>query len=449
MATEPIQPVLPESERRWLHALLVLGTFVLGIFLLGQVATLLIFFSDILFILGMAFLFAFILSPVVSLILRAFPTLPRGLVTVLVYLILFVALTAVIVTVAGSLTTSVLDFVEQLPTLQQRLPEVLDPWQRQLASVGINVDLVNLARDALAGIGSITGDLVRPLADLALATLGAVGQVLLIVFLSLFIVTDQDRIAAFFNRLVPPRYAEEARLFETSVASSFGGFLRGQAIQGIIYAGFAVATHLLLGLDFMPVSAALVGLFQALPFFGAFVSWAPPVVVAALTSPGDVIPALIIMGIGWFIVMNIVQPRVMASAVGIHPVVVLMAVLIGFKLYGVVGAIFAVPVAAVISAFFFHYLNRTAGAPRDVASRAAKRVERRSGRPIRVPTAPALPPVAPGADANAVIESDEEERAPAVQRRSLLPRRPLLRPARPAGSAPPEGTLPGTADTQP
>ena len=65
------------------------------------------------------------------------------------------------------------------------------------------------------------------------------------------------------------------------------------------------------------------------------------------------------MAVGWFIVMNIVQPRVMASSVGIHPVVVLVSVLIGLKLYGVVGAIFAIPVAAVISAFFFHYLNRS------------------------------------------------------------------------------------------
>ena len=358
-----------------------------------------------------------------------------------------------IVVFAESLTSSVLDFAEQLPTLQERLPELLDPWQRQLAAVGISVDLVALATDALAGIGSITGDLVRPLTDLALATLGAVGQLMLVVFLSLFIVTDLERITAFFNRLVPPRYAEEARLFETSVVSSFGGFLRGQAIQGVIYAGFAVFTHLLLGLEFLPVSAVLVGLLQALPFFGAFVSWAPPVIVAALTSPSDVIPALIIMGIGWFIVMNIVQPRVMASAVGIHPVVVLLAVLIGIKLYGVVGAVFAVPVAAVISSFFFHFLNRTSGGSRDVTSRAAKVVERRSGRPTRVPSAPPVPPV----DANAAAELPGEEPTPTVRRRSILPRGPLLRPANAEGTAggtstsstssTPEGPLPGTADS--
>ncbi|MCY7418373.1 MAG: AI-2E family transporter, partial [Chloroflexi bacterium] len=112
---------------------------------------------------------------------------------------------------------------------------------------------------------------------------------------------------------------------------------------------------------------------------------------------GAVLPILVVMVAGWFVVMNIIQPRVMANSVGIHPVVVLVSVLIGLKLQGVAGAIFAVPVAAVISAFFFYYLERSPdGGPRDVASRAARRVEAREGRTVRVPTAPSVVPGSPG-----------------------------------------------------
>jgi len=355
-----------------------------------MVAEVLIFFSDILFILVMAWLLAFVLSPIVSMILRAFPTLPRGLVTILVYLVLFIGLSVVVVLTAQSLVSSIAGFIAELPNLNARLPEILAPWEERLQGLGLNIDLVASFQTVLNGLAGFGGDLVSPLTDLALASLGAVGNLLIIVFLSLFILADKDSMVAFMNRLIPPRWSDEARLFETSVASSFGGFMRGQAIQGLIYAGFAVFTHLVFGLDFMPASAALVGLLQALPFFGPFASWAPPVVVAALTNPGALLPAVVIMAIGWFIVMNIVQPRVMASAVGIHPVVVLASVLIGLKLYGVTGAIFAVPVAAVISAFFFHYLNRSSGGPRDVTSRAARRVEQREGRKVRVPAAPAI-----------------------------------------------------------
>ncbi len=429
--------LLPESEHRWLHALLVLGTLLVGFYLLGQVAGVVLFFSDVLFILAMSWLLAFVLSPVVSLLLRAFPALPRGLATILVYAVLFLALTAIVVVVAGSLATSIAGFVTELPSLSARLPEMLAPWEDRLAAFGLRVELVALARSTLAGLGSLGTDLVRPLTDLALASLGAIGNLMLIVFLSLFILIDKDRMVAFVNRLVPPRWADEARLFETSVASSFGGFMRGQAIQGVIYAAFAVFAHLAFGLDYTAASAGLVGLLQTLPFFGPFASWAPPVVVAALTRPDALIPAFIVMAIGWFVVMNIVQPRVMASSVGIHPVVVLASVLIGLKLYGVMGAIFAVPVAAVISAFFFHYLNRNSGAPRDVTSRAVRRVEQREGRRIRVPGAPSIPGIAP------VAGADRSASRPGVERRSLLPQRPMARPrsddSRETGPVPAEG----------
>ncbi len=107
------------------------------------------------------------------------------------------------------------------------------------------------------------------------------------------------------------------------------------------------------------------------------------------------LPALIAMGVGWFVVMNILQPRLMEQAVGIHPIVVLGSVLIGSKVAGITGAIFGIPIAAVISAFFFHYFGRAGDKPA-VATRAARRLAEREGRAVRVPRSPGPPPdVAP------------------------------------------------------
>ena len=122
------------------------------------------------------------------------------------------------------------------------------------------------------------------------------------------------------------------------MAASFGGFLRGQAIQGLVYGAFAAVGSIVLGIPYAPATTALVAILQMIPFFGPFFSWAPPVVVAVLTGPNSPMLAIfIVMAVGWFITMNIVQPRVMAHTVGIHPVVVLVSVLIGLKLQGVFG----------------------------------------------------------------------------------------------------------------
>jgi predicted PurR-regulated permease PerM len=393
---------LLETEGRWLRALLVLSTLTVGLILAGLVGNLASYYSDILLILLMAWVFAFVLSPIVSLINRLAPLLPRTIIVVFVYALLFVGLSAMVLLLAAQLYQSMVGFIDDLPTLEDRLPEVLAPLQGQLDALGFQVDLTQAAREALQNLSQISSDFLGPVRDIALASLSAIGNLLFIVFLSLFIVIDKDRILSFINRITPPRFADEVRLFQTSVAASFGGFIRGQAIQGIIYGAIAAAGSLALGIPYAPLTTALVAVFQMIPFFGPFFSWAPPIIAAVLTMPeqtGTLIAITVIQAIGWFIVMNIVQPRVMASTVGIHPVVVLVSVLTGLKLQGVVGAIFAIPVAAVISAFFFHYLNRTGG-PRDVATRAAKRVEERVGRPVRVPQPPPVAP-APGADAPA------------------------------------------------
>ena len=93
------------------------------------------------------------------------------------------------------------------------------------------------------------------------------------------------------------------------------------------------------------------------------------------------------MAVGWFATMNILQPRLMAGAVGIHPIVVLGSVIVGAKIAGIPGAIFGIPIAAVLSAFFFHWFERSREGS-TVADRATRRLQRREGHPVRRPQEP-------------------------------------------------------------
>jgi hypothetical protein len=111
------------------------------------------------------------------------------------------------------------------------------------------------------------------------------------------------------------------------------------------------------------------------------------VLVAILSKPDVIVPVTIVIGIGWLVVMNALQPRIMATSLRIHPIVVLGSVLVGLKVAGIPGAIFGIPIAAVVSALFLHFLsrNRQTG---PVAARAAARVGRREGRAVRQPREP-------------------------------------------------------------
>jgi predicted PurR-regulated permease PerM len=382
--------IRPSSrERRLIEAILVLATIVLFFFAIGLTADAIFYFGDVLLTFFLAWLLAFIVSPIVTRIVAAIPRLPRALATVLVYTLIVAILIILMLVAAQTLANSISQFVSQIPEVRGNIDQIVAPLQGWLDSIGLSqVDIAAQARVVLDNLDDIAGSLVAPLQSIAVASLGAVGTGLIVFFLSIYMVLDRDLIIAFLYRLVPPTWADEARLLQTAVARSFGGFLRGQALMGVVYFLIALATNLLLGLPLAFLSSVAAGLLQMIPFFGPFVSWAPPVLVALVFQPEALIPTLILMLIGWFIVMNVLQPRIMQGAIGIHPIVVLGSVIIGSKIAGIPGAIFGIPIAAVISSFFFHFLNRSAG-DRSVAGRAAKRLEEREGKPVRIPREPA------------------------------------------------------------
>ncbi len=382
--------ILNPREHRWLTALLILATLAFGFVVVDYVGKWIAFFGDVIMIFFLAWLLAFILSPIANGLVRFFPRLPRALAVVIVYSLLIIFIITAILLVAQQLYASITKLVNIISSgsLDSRLHDLLDPLQARLNELGGGqINLFDQTKQLLDNLKNGAGELAKPLGDIAVASLGIFGNLLFVFFLSLYMAVDHDRIVSFLFRIVPPAYTDESRLLEQSVARSFGGFLRGQATMGLLYGIVSMFASAVFGVPYMPVTAASSGILQAIPFFGPFVSWVPPVLAALLFKPDVAVPVFLIMLVGWFVLMNIVQPRLMSEAVGLHPVAVLGSVMIGSKVAGIPGAIFGIPIAAVIAAFFFYYLGRN----RDTASvalRAAKRLEERQGRPVRVPRLP-------------------------------------------------------------
>jgi predicted PurR-regulated permease PerM len=100
----------------------------------------------------------------------------------------------------------------------------------------------------------------------------------------------------------------QAKLLQASVARSFGGFLRGQLIMGVVFGVFTALVNVGFGLQYAAATTVIAGLLQMIPFFGPFVSWAPPVLVVLLTPNGPVLPVLVLMAVAWFVTMNVLHP---------------------------------------------------------------------------------------------------------------------------------------------
>jgi predicted PurR-regulated permease PerM len=378
--------LLTERERRLLDGVLILGVIALAFVVLNFASGLFTAFGDILLLFFLAWLLSFALLPLINAVARV-PKLPQAGAVIVVYLAIVGVVLGLIIQLSSSLVTSISEFLRNAPTFEAQLTAVLADLQARLAAFGLSVDLVSQASQIVQNLRQFADSLIQPLQSVAVASIGVFGNILILVILSIYIAVDRGEIVAFLYRLVPPAYVPQARMLQASVSRSFGGFLRGQVLMGVLFAVFTGAVNIAFGLPYAAVTTVAAGLLQMVPFFGPFVSWAPPVLVAVLIPNGPVLPVLILMAIAWFVTMNIVQPRLMADSVGIHPIVVLGSVVVGLRVAGIAGAIFGIPIAAVISALFFHWVARSREHG-TVADRATRRVARREGRAVRRPREP-------------------------------------------------------------
>jgi predicted PurR-regulated permease PerM len=411
--------LLTERQRRLVDAVLILAVVALGFVVVSDAGTVLTAFGDIILLFFLAWLLAFALLPLIKAVARV-PMIPQAAAVILVYVAIVGIVVGVIIQLSASLLASITQFIRDAPTLETELASLLSELQARLMSFGLNVDLVGQAPEIVRNLQVIAGELIQPLQSVAVASIGILGNILILVILSIYMAIDRVDIMAFLFRLVPPAYVPQAKMLQASVARSFGGFLRGQLIMGVVFGVFTAVVNIVFGLQYAAVTTVIAGLLQMIPFFGPFVSWAPPVLVVLLTPNGPVLPVLVLMGIAWFVTMNVLQPRLMSGAVGIHPIVVLGSVVVGLRIAGIAGAVFGIPIAAVISALFFHWVARSQEHG-TVADRAARRIARREGRAVRRPREPV-----PG------VDRDVEE----VLSAKTLQAHPVLPPDEDMGSEP-------------
>lgn len=179
---------------------------------------------------------------------------------------------------------------------------------------------------------------------------GTILNLFLMVIVSIYLLIDKERITGAALDMIPETVRNQVVELLEAVEGAVIKFVKGQlalcGIMGVV--GWAIAFFT--GTDYALLIGLWVGLMELIPVLGAFLGAIPAVIIALISSP---IQALVVAGL--FLVAqqlegNVLVPKVMGGSVGVHPLWVLFAVLAGTALYGIVGAIFALPVVAIISA---------------------------------------------------------------------------------------------------
>jgi putative heme transporter len=347
--------VISPRELRLLFWLIVIALVgVIGVLGSGIADTL----SGPAVILFVAWLMAYVLEPPVTWLARHMPFHSRGLAVAVTYLIAVLVTFGVLLAAGAALLSAAIKFVEQLPEFVERVQELAGSLA---LSPPAPVDLAAAIAASVAENGEAIADAVRAaLANIVTVVAGLFTAVVISVGMAVGEVT----LLGWLRRFLPERSYADIAALERAIALSFGGFIRGRGVIGLIFGSLISVAAVLLGIPFAPLIAVIAGLIQFIPFIGPLLGWAVLPAFALVVAPSDAVPALVVSLLIAALMQMIVTRMVMGRAVKISAAAVLAVVMLGTAIAGILGAIFAIPTAAAILAIT-DYLKK-----RDVLLRA-------------------------------------------------------------------------------
>jgi predicted PurR-regulated permease PerM len=317
-------------------------------------------FSATLLTAFMAGLLAFLTAPAVA-FLQARLRLPKTAAVASVYLVILAALAGLAAATAAVGIPEAADLAGRGSQVTGRVTAMLAGLQSALGIDPHVFNLVSVFKSVQASFPSLSGPVVAAeIAGAAGGILAAMGALLTVVILSLYAALDSDGILNGLRRAVPNRYAGELALVQASVGRSFSGFLRTQAVLAVLQAALTLIAGTVFGLPYLYLATMSGAMAMFIPFFGPPLALLPPVAIAVLFRPDVALPAVLAIVIVQTVLVNVLQPRLMREHLGIHPILVLLALLVGSQIAGIWGALLAVPLSAAASLMAHYAIDRRA-----------------------------------------------------------------------------------------
>lgn len=281
-------------------------------------------------VLLLAMVLAYALEPGLALLARV---LPRMVAAILIYVVAL-GLFATAIILLGP------PAIQQSEALATRLPGYLDAISGPSPLEGI---------DLSGSLRSFTASALSSVVTVATAIAGGVVDTALVLILGFWFMVDGRRIPELITRMCPPSQRDKVRFLQDTVGKVMGAYIRGQLTTAAIIGMSAGVGSALLGVHYPLLIGILAFLFELVPMIGPTLASLPAILIS-LFQPFP----LVLEVIAFFIVMqvfenNILAPRISGGAVGLHPGVALLAIVVGADVGGVVGALFAVPVAGIAS----------------------------------------------------------------------------------------------------
>ena len=330
--------VINLQMRFWL---IVLAVLIVALWLLSEIL--------LPFVFGLAI--AYLLTPTVDRLQRM--GVPRLAGSLLLITLVVLAFVLVVLMVAPLLGGQLASFIDNIPGYVTRLQAVISdpsrPWLQKIIGEGLNTDK-SMSDLMTQGVGWLTAFL-RSLWSGGRALVSLFSLVVVAPVVAFYLIYDWHRMIATVDAWVPVRHRATVHQLAREIDAAISGFVRGQTAVCLILGSFYAVALTLAGLNFGMLIGLVSGLITFVPYVGSLTGLVLSLGVAVAQFWPEwtsIATVLAIFVIGQFIEGNVLAPKLVGESVGIHPVWLIFALLAFGYLFGFVGLLVAVPLAATI-----------------------------------------------------------------------------------------------------
>jgi predicted PurR-regulated permease PerM len=352
IADEPTTAtVAPVVIPRWIQ-LVVLPLGILGLWALARAA------GTVLLILLVASVVALILNPLVRLLERI--KVPRGLAIATVYLSWVAVIVGIGVALSEPVSNQVSHFQNDVPHLVRQANRDLANVQNFLNHHGIKVHIQQQGQTALQTLQKDalkrSGDILSFSRDLLQQVVTIGFDLVLILVLSIYLLVYGKQIGELVRRIMPDGDGTPDDDFPLLVQRAVFGYVRGQILFSLIMGASAALALWIFGVvgifpdgqRFALFFGAFYGLMEFIPSIGPIIGPLPAILVALFNDPISAVWVTLLFIVLQQLEGHFVAPQVFRISLRINPILIILSLLLGYELYGIVGALIALPIASVI-----------------------------------------------------------------------------------------------------
>ncbi len=310
------------------------------------------FLRDIVAILFVALVFATALDPWVDWLQKR--RVPRLAGMLGIYLLLAAVISTLVALLLPSITSELRDLSSAVPQAFGRLSNTIDSFQTLSAEFGIEEQVagwIQVAEQSLAfgagrAVGGVTG------------FFGSLVSLFATLIITLYLVVEERAVHKVLTSVAPPGQQEHLAELVVKMEKKIGLWLRGQIVLGATVFVLALIGLFILGIPSALVLALFAGFMEFVPVLGPIISAIPAVLLAFGVSP---LKGLLVLALYLFIQQlenHIIVPQVMQRALGINPLISIIALLVGAKIAGLMGVLLAIPVATSVLVIADDYFAR-------------------------------------------------------------------------------------------